>query len=47
MIFAGLWESWKSPEAEIIETCTILTTNANSLIRPIHDRMPVILGRSD
>lgn len=47
MIFAGIWESWKSPEEENIETCTILTTNANSLIRPIHDRMPVILGRSD
>lgn len=47
MIFAGLWESWKSPEGEIIEMCTILTTNANSLIKPIHDRMPVILGRSD
>ncbi|HEY9826587.1 MAG TPA: SOS response-associated peptidase [Stenomitos sp.] len=36
--FAGLWESWHD-----IETCTILTTAANSLLQPIHDRMPVIL----
>lgn len=47
MIFAGFWESWKSPDGGIVESCTILTTSANSLIRPIHDRMPVILGRSD
>lgn len=47
MIFAGLWESWKSPEGEIVESCTILTTCSNSLIRPLHDRMPVILGRGD
>lgn len=47
MVFAGLWESWKSPEGAIVESCTILTTYSNSLIRPLHDRMPVILGRSD
>lgn len=47
MIFAGLWETWKSPASEIVESCTILTTSSNSLIRPFHDRMPVILGRSD
>lgn len=44
MIFAGLWESWRSPEGEIVESCTILTTASNSLIRTIHERMPVILG---
>jgi putative SOS response-associated peptidase YedK len=43
MIFAGLWENWKSPGKEVVETCTILTTAANSLIAPFHDRMPVIL----
>lgn len=41
--FAGLWEHWQSPEGELIESCTILTTEANDLLRPIHDRMPVIL----
>ena len=43
MVFAGLWESWKSPEGEKIESCTILTTSSNKLIEPLHDRMPVIL----
>jgi putative SOS response-associated peptidase YedK len=41
--FAGLWEQWKSTDEEIINSCTILTTEANDLLRPIHDRMPVIL----
>lgn len=43
MVFAGIWEHWKSPEGENIETCSILTTASNKLIEPIHDRMPVIL----
>lgn len=41
--FAGLWESWDSPDGNIIESCTIITVPANELIREIHDRMPVIL----
>jgi len=42
--FAGLWSSWKSPDQERpIETFTILTTDANDLLRPLHDRMPVIV----
>lgn len=45
--FAGLWDRWKSPEGEILETCTILTTEANEKARDIHDRMPVILSASD
>jgi putative SOS response-associated peptidase YedK len=47
MSLAGLWERWKSPEGTEIETCTILTTAANSLVRRFHDRMPVILHRDE
>jgi putative SOS response-associated peptidase YedK len=42
MPFAGLWETWNSPDGPV-ETCTICTTDANELMTPLHDRMPVIL----
>lgn len=41
--FAGLWEKWHSPDQAEIISCTILTTVANELLQPIHERMPVIL----
>lgn len=41
--FAGLWETWTSPEGESVESCTIIVTKANDQLKPIHDRMPVIL----
>jgi putative SOS response-associated peptidase YedK len=45
--FAGLWTGWRDPESgEWLRTCTIVTTTANELVAPVHDRMPVILPRS-
>lgn len=41
--FAGLWTTWRSPEGERVASVTILTTAANAIAAPIHDRMPVIL----
>ncbi|MCQ3809053.1 MAG: SOS response-associated peptidase [Acidimicrobiia bacterium] len=41
--FAGLWAEWKDPAGSTIESCAIITTEANDLLRPIHHRMPVIL----
>jgi len=47
MCFAGIWEHWKSPEGEIVESCSILTTKSNKLIEPLHERMPVILHQQE
>ena len=44
---AGLWEAWHGPEDWPVETCALLTTEANAVVRPVHDRMPVLLGVSD
>ena len=41
--FAGLWDQWKSPDGQIIESCTILTTTLNNLVAEMHDLMPVIV----
>ena len=43
--FAGLWAVWKDPEGNTVPSCTIITTEANDLLRPIHNRMPVILPK--
>ena len=45
--FAGLWERWKGEGGQVINSCTILTTEANEVLQPIHDRMPVILHPDD
>ena len=42
---AGLYETWKAPDGREIRTCTIITTDANDLVRPAHNRMPAILPR--
>ncbi len=41
---AGLWEAWQRPDGSILESCAILTTKANKIVSPLHDRMPVILN---
>ncbi len=43
--FAGLWERWRDGAGADILSCAIITTVANEAIEPVHDRMPVILGR--
>ncbi len=45
--FAGLWERWEKGEGEPLETFTIITTEANTKLAPVHHRMPVILDLSD
>lgn len=45
MAFAGLWETWGKDE-DAIESCAIITSDANSFMQPLHDRMPVILPKS-
>jgi putative SOS response-associated peptidase YedK len=45
--FAGLWETWRDAAGELVKTCSIVTTTANSLMAGIHERMPVILCEGD
>jgi len=45
--FAGLWEHWEPKEGEPLESCTIVTTEANEFMLSIHNRMPVILASQD
>lgn len=45
--FAGLWDSWQDEKGVQLLSFTIVTTEANSLVAPLHDRMPLILKRED
>lgn len=42
--FAGLWETWMGPNGEEVDTACIVTTGANRLLAPIHDRMPAVIA---
>jgi putative SOS response-associated peptidase YedK len=44
MGFAGLWDTWRNSGGERVESCTIITTVANELVKPLHDRMPLIIA---
>jgi putative SOS response-associated peptidase YedK len=43
LVFAGLWDHWDDSEGDVIDSCTIIVCEANTLMSPIHERMPVIL----
>lgn len=49
MALAGLWDRWENPEkpGEVVESCTIITTEANDQVALLHNRMPAILERED
>ncbi len=40
---AGLWENWQAPDGSAVQSCTLITTTAKDLLRPVHHRMPVIV----
>ena len=44
MTFAGLWDIWRAPDGNTLKSFTIITTQANNLLVPLHDRMPVLLA---
>ena len=47
MAFAGLWEGWRGADGTVLRSFTIVTAGANPMLRPIHERMPVILEPTD
>jgi putative SOS response-associated peptidase YedK len=47
MVMAGLWESWRGKEGETLRSCTVITTEANEFMKPLHTRMPVILPENE
>jgi putative SOS response-associated peptidase YedK len=47
MCFAGLWEHWMGADGSELESCSIIVTEANRAVAPVHDRMPVILDPRD
>jgi putative SOS response-associated peptidase YedK len=47
MVIAGLWDEWVSPARERIKSCTVIRTEPNDAVGPLHDRMPFILEEKD
>lgn len=47
LAIAGLWEYWEGADGSALESCTLLTTSANELMSPLHDRMPVFIAPED
>lgn len=45
--FAGLWERWENADGELVDSCTIITTEPNEIVAPLHDRMPAFLQPDD
>jgi putative SOS response-associated peptidase YedK len=45
--FAGLWDRWEGPDNQTMDSFTVLTVDANELVAPVHDRMPLILAEQD
>jgi putative SOS response-associated peptidase YedK len=45
--FAGLWDCWRAPDGLEVETFTVITIEANDLVTPLHNRMPVLLDPED
>ena len=47
LAMAGIWDHWETPDGDTLESCAVITTEANPFMSQIHDRMPVILARED
>ena len=47
LLFAGLWDAWRKPDGRILKSYTVITTEPNQLLAPVHNRMPAILNDSD
>ena len=45
--FAGIWEVWKTPDGEDVKSFSIITTEPNELMKPLHNRMPVIIKQEN